>query len=120
MDPCHGGSQATTFELQNRQKTIARREETSAVELFQEGSLISKEPLSTTLTIATGDDERTIQIRHFETEDDRPFSIKVIGTFLLVATILILVIPNSQYEKIGIILCGANASLRELQSWKVI
>ena len=43
--------------------------------------------------------ERLVEIRHYESEDSRPFTYKVIGFIILVVTVLILVTPNSLYQR---------------------
>ena len=68
-------------------------------ELFAVGIIISKEANSTLLKMAINNQERVVEIRHYESEDSRPFTYKVIGIFILVVTVLILVAPNSLYQR---------------------
>lgn len=75
--------------------------EESALDLFQEGSIISKSPESTELTIATDSKEILIQLEHYENEDSRPLTLKIIGVLLIILTVSIFLVPNSRYEKIA-------------------
>ena len=77
----------------------ARYDTTDYKRLFDKGIRISKEANSQGILITNNGSEYQIRIRNPKTEDDRWFGTRVALIFFTIATILIIILPNSLYDK---------------------
>ncbi|MEQ9220295.1 MAG: hypothetical protein RLO17_19740 [Cyclobacteriaceae bacterium] len=73
----------------------------TTVNLFSKGTIVNKQPKSTSISIARNGLFERLNFRNFEDEDSRPFTLKVIAIALLIYTIIVLISPNSSFEKWG-------------------
>jgi len=73
---------------------------TGSKEYFKLNSQISKESNSVDIRLHDGEKIHEFKIRHPDTEDDRVLGAKVSLWFIGIATILILLTPNSRFKKI--------------------
>lgn len=68
-------------------------------EAYQKGAIISKNSNSLIVTISFKEKDYVTKIRHPKTEDDRWSSTKTILIVFSVLTLLIIIVPNSLYER---------------------
>jgi hypothetical protein len=74
-------------------------QDNSKKEIIKINSVIVKKSNSLDVHILDKDKHHNLKIRHPDTQDDRGFGTMVALGFIGVATLLILVLPNSKFEK---------------------
>lgn len=67
---------------------------------FNINSKIIKKANSIEFKLLSGDKFQDSRMRHPDNEDDRAFGTKVASIFMCIATVLILLTPNSKFEKV--------------------
>ena len=94
----HGGYQVFYTDCSNDYFPIFL-EDNSKKEFFKINSVVIKKSYSPDIYIIDNDRHHNLKIRHPDTQDDRGFGTMVALGFIGIATLLILVLPNSKFEK---------------------
>lgn len=78
---------------------LDRNKKETDYSIFKVGTIISKEINSVNIDIWDNERQYTLKMRHPEDEDDRAFGAGVFLTFILIVVAIIIIIPNSLFDK---------------------
>lgn len=89
----------TTCSAKNFPILLDKGSDWKSRELFTENAVLTKASKSLDLRIADKGTISNVKLRDPEDEDGRPFGTKVVLIFMGLSTILIILLPNSLYER---------------------